>query len=95
LIRKFETELGNGAAPQAVVVANKPGLFTYYTPIVLKLPLCLSCQGEPGTDIKPETLAQIKKTYPTDEATGFKLGQLRGLWTVEFKRSDFIASPVK
>lgn len=48
--------------------------FTYYAPIVLNLPWCLSCHGEPGTDIKPDVLDQIKKTYPTDEATGFKQG---------------------
>jgi len=50
----------------------------------------LSCHGAPGTDIKPEVYAQIKKTYPADEGIGFKQGQLRGLWSVDFKRSDFI-----
>ena len=59
--------------------------------IVLSLQFCLSCHGQPGTDIKPEVLAQIKTTYPADTATGFKLGQVRGLWSVDFKRSDFAA----
>lgn len=95
IIRRIEAGLRMEGTPKPVVSADKPGALTYYAPIVLKLPLCLSCHGEPGTDIKPDVLAQIKKTYPTDEATGFKQGQLRGLWSVEFKRSDFVASPGK
>jgi uncharacterized protein DUF3365 len=68
---------------------KKFGSFTYYAPIVLNLPVCLSCHGEPGSDIKPGVLDQIKKTYPADEATGFKLGQLleRGLQTFGFRRA--------
>jgi hypothetical protein len=93
IIRRFEAELSKGSTPNAVVTANKPDSFTYYAPIVLNLPLCLSCHGQPGTDIKPDVLAQIKKTYPADEATGFKQGELRGLWSVDFKRSDFVARP--
>jgi hypothetical protein len=38
-------------------------------------------------------LDEIKKNYPADEATGFKQGELRGLWSVDFKRSDFVAHP--
>ncbi len=93
VIRQFEAELSKGATPKPIVAANKPDSFTYYAPIVLKLPLCLRCHGEPGADIKPDVLGQIKKTYPADEATGFKLGQLRGLWSVDFKRSDFVMPP--
>ena len=93
IIRQFETELSKGATPSPVVAANKPGSFTYYAPIVLNLPLCMSCHGEPGTDIKPDTLAQIQKAYPADGATGFKLGQLRGLWSIDFQRSDFVTRP--
>ncbi len=47
-------------------------------------PLCLQCHGTPNQDIAPETLAAIQKLYPGDKATGFKLGDLRGLWRVTF-----------
>jgi hypothetical protein len=29
----------------------------------------------------------IRRLYPADAATGFKLGDLRGLWRVDFRRS--------
>lgn len=89
LIRRFESELSAGQTPGPVVTANVPGTVTYYAPIVLKLPLCLTCHGQPETDIKPEVLAQIRKSYPADEAKGFALGQVRGLWRVDFQRSVF------
>lgn len=90
LIRRFEAEFGTGTTPNPVVTAKVPGTATYYAPIVLKLPLCLTCHGQPETDIKPEVLAQIRKSYPADEAKGFALGQVRGLWRVDFKMSDFV-----
>jgi hypothetical protein len=33
--------------------------------------------------VKPEVLAVIRKHYPEDQATGFKLGQLRGAFTLK------------
>lgn len=89
IIRKFQTDLSNGVTPKAMVATNKPGFFTYYAPLTVQLPLCLGCHGDPNNDIHSNTLASIKQTYPKDEATGFKIGQLRGLWSVDFKRSDF------
>lgn len=89
VIRQIAAESGRGETPKPIVTTNRPGYFTYYTPIVLNLPVCLGCHGQPGTEIKPDVLAQIRQSYPNDEATGFKLGQLRGLWRVDFKRSDF------
>jgi len=56
---------------------------TFFAPIVNN-ELCLKCHGEPGKDFSPENLAVIKQHYPQDEATGFKLGQLRGAWRIDF-----------
>jgi hypothetical protein len=93
VLRQFEAELRKGATPKPVVAATEPDSFTYYAPIVLNQPLCLSCHGQPGTEIKPDVLDQLRKAYPKDEATGFGLGQLRGLWAVDFKRRDFVPRP--
>ena len=53
-------------------------------PILLAAPVCLQCHGSPEKDIAPATMAAIKKLYPEDKATGFQLGDLRGLWRVTF-----------
>ena len=56
----------------------------YYSPILILNPLCLQCHGEPGNTMQPENDRFIKAKYPEDKATGYKLGDLRGVWKVMF-----------
>jgi hypothetical protein len=71
------------------------GQATFFAPIVLNNELCLKCHGEPGKDISTENLAVIRKHYPQDEATGFKLGQLRGAWRIDFPLATLTSPPTK
>ena len=41
--------------------------------------VCLKCHG---TDIAPEVKAKLQEIYPDDKATGFKLGDIRGAFTI-------------
>lgn len=41
--------------------------------------LCLTCHGE---NIDPAIQNQLHELYPNDEATGFKLGDIRGAFTI-------------
>jgi hypothetical protein len=52
----------------------------YYHPITIANGLCLNCHGTPGTEINEETLAALDERYPRDQARGYALGDLRGLW---------------
>lgn len=45
---------------------------------------CLACHG---TEIKAEVKARIAQLYPDDRAMGFKLGDMRGVFTLQ-KRLD-------
>lgn len=92
LIQRYQAGLAkdtNAVAP--TLVTNAPDRVVFYAPIVINNALCLQCHGAPGTDIRPETLAAIQKLYPRDRATDFKLGDLRGLWRVEFSRASLEA----
>ena len=55
------------------------GRIGYAEPLVIQ-ELCLACHGEALT---PEVQAIIAKNYPTDRATGYALGDLRGVAWVE------------
>jgi len=44
--------------------------------------LCLKCHGK---NINTETLSLINELYPNDKATGFKLGDIRGAFSVSKK----------
>lgn len=52
--------------------------------------MCLNCHGEPGTDVAEETLSKIEMLYPEDQATGFKVGDLRGMWSIALPKSEVI-----
>jgi len=61
-------------------------VFTYQRPIVLDDALCLRCHGTVGSDIIPADYALIRKSYPRDQATGYRRGQVMGAWQVELAR---------
>lgn len=87
-LEAFAAALAKKEIPKPRVVTNADGSRAYLAPIVLGNPLCLQCHGTPGRDIAPETLAAIRKIYPEDQAAGFQLGDLRGLWHVTFPPRD-------
>lgn len=67
---------------------SKPAFYQadgkFYTmhPIKITQPLCLNCHGD-GTTLDKKAAAEIKKLYPDDKATGYKLGDLRGAFVTE------------
>lgn len=65
-------------APQVVSLANdREG---YVEPITIK-PVCLACHGE---NLAADVATQINTLYTDDEATGFKVDELRGVFWVEY-----------
>jgi hypothetical protein len=82
-----ETEIwhwfANNLQADTLIRHNKN--LVYYKPITIALPACLKCHGNPGAEINPATLGKLKKLYPNDLATGYKLNDFRGLWKIEFK----------
>ena len=74
-------------------ITNQDGSVNFYAPILLAAPVCLQCHGSAVKDIAPATMAAIKKLYPDDKATGFQLGDLRGLWRVTFPATTIPTTP--
>ena len=65
------------------LIVQESGNVYYYKAIPLGMPTSISCHGNTTTDITPETLKVIQTKYPTDKATGYQLGELRGLWKIK------------
>jgi hypothetical protein len=57
--------------------------YKFYKPLVINKPVCLKCHG---TVENQELADYIKKMYPGDKATGYKLGDLRGVIVVTIKK---------
>ncbi|MDR9417658.1 DUF3365 domain-containing protein [Gracilimonas sp.] len=85
-IQSAKTTLQNGqdVTPS---VRQTNGTVTGYYPIITNQ-LCMQCHGNEGSQINDETLTKIKELYPNDKATGYEVGQLRGIWVVEMKKDS-------
>lgn len=64
--------------PRAVSLPN--GQTGYVEPILLQAP-CLTCHGD---KLAPEVTSRINALYPEDSATGFRVGDFRGVFWIEF-----------
>jgi len=57
--------------------------YQYFKPI-LTSSFCLKCHGDMQT-LGPGVYTALKKLYPLDKATGYKAGELRGVFVVDAK----------
>lgn len=87
IIAHMQEEKRKGKSPETVIV-DKGEKMIFYSPIVINAPLCLQCHGNPQRDIAPEVLSKIQQLYPKDLATGFAMGEIRGMWKVELSRQE-------
>ncbi len=65
------------------IIQPKNGEINFYYPITTNT-MCLKCHGKPNEHVQPETLATLKKRYPNDEAVGYDVNQVRGIWAIKF-----------
>ena len=65
-------------APRTVAFRKKRS--GYVEPIIHR-PLGLTCHGD---NLAPEVAMRIKELYPADRAVGFQVGDLRGVFWIEF-----------
>ena len=83
VINKFLSMIDRNVSPKPIVKMNQSGSPHYYAPILVDLK-CLMCHGTPEQDLSKKTDSIIKTYYPKDLATGFKEGDLRGVWSISF-----------
>ena len=73
----------NVILPKQVVQKVDADTYKYYKPLLINKKVCLKCHG----DIQNKKLkAEIEKRYPTDKATHYKMGDLRGAVVVTIKK---------
>lgn len=62
----------------------------YTRPISIGAGLCLQCHGTAGKELSPEAASKLRELYPEDKATGYELGEWRGIWKVTFEKRDIV-----
>ncbi|HLT93250.1 MAG TPA: DUF3365 domain-containing protein [Membranihabitans sp.] len=68
-----------------VLEQDEKGDVYYYKPISIAMPTCLKCHGG-NAEISESTQAVIAAKYPDDKATGYRQGDLRGMWKIQWVR---------
>jgi len=70
---------------------NNEDSILYNKPIFIGSNLCLNCHGS-----KANISSAVKETlttyYPSDSAHGYKVGDLRGMWSVAFSKKQLVKS---
>jgi len=85
-IKEFQVRQANGEMAKDIVmtmttIENGQKTFRMVKAIPTGQP-CLACHGE---NIKPEIAAKLDSLYPTDQARGFKMGEMRGIFSLKKK----------
>ena len=86
VLRQFEALKAQGALTREtehVAVVDEQGkpFLRYLKPITIAAPLCLTCHGQPE-EIAPEVQEKLQTLYSGDQATGYRLHDLRGAVSV-------------
>jgi hypothetical protein len=79
---KAKIRAGKKPSPQIVELAN---MVVGYYPIITNA-MCLQCHGNIGANIGATTLAKLNTLYPNDQARGYGLDELRGIWVIEMSK---------
>ncbi|TAN63014.1 MAG: DUF3365 domain-containing protein [Magnetospirillum sp.] len=83
VMRDFERRIAAGEPvadlARAEVVEEGGAPLFRFAKAVPTAELCLNCHG---SELKPETQAALRHLYPTDTATGFKVGDMRGIFSL-------------
>lgn len=87
LVARYST----GQEQGAVVEALNQNELRYTSPIYLRDQSCLSCHGSVGQDIGQADYTLLQEKHPQGQATGYKQGDLMGVWVLTFDKMDLVA----
>jgi len=83
-IEAFKNTLSNKKDIAPIIETKNDSIYFYY-PIITNA-MCLKCHGTPNKEIDPTTLTALNDLYPTDLALGYSENEVRGIWSIQFKK---------
>lgn len=81
-INTFKKVVANGDKITPILEQKEDSVAFYY-PIVTNN-MCLKCHGSPTSDIEPQITSFLSELYPEDQATGYRINEVRGIWSIKF-----------
>ena len=83
ILSAMKKNIDEGKSPEPQLVRNIGKVTAYYA--ITTTALCLQCHGNKDKDINTETFNKIRTLYPSDNAIGYGINQLRGIWAVQME----------
>lgn len=83
-IETFKTLVANQQEIKPIVEAVGNTVNFYY-PITTNA-MCLQCHGTLNKEIESDTYKTIKGLYPNDQAIGYDVDEVRGIWSITFDK---------
>lgn len=84
VLEKMAADLAATGSPPEPVVEWTEEAGRFYRPLIIQ-EVCLNCHGDPAA-FSPELGDALAELYPEDRATGYSLGDLRGVIRVDVAR---------
>ncbi|WP_296698054.1 DUF3365 domain-containing protein [Algoriphagus sp.] len=85
----YNAENGLESEPNIQKIENGE-VYLYTKAIIFPGGICLSCHGEPGSQISDPVLNALENLYPEDNAKGYKMGELRGMWSLRIPKKKVV-----
>ncbi len=85
IITQYQKQKSDKQEIKPIVEKNEDGSIQFYAPIKL-VQKCTTCHGVLGETLTPKNDSIIKVLYPMDKAIGFKEGDIRGIWSINFPK---------
>jgi len=90
ILEAYQYSLEHGDEVGSNVQFIRPGdTILYNKPIRIPSELCLNCHGT-SNQISENVQSILKEEYPNDKATGYKVGDLRGMWSLKFLKKEIV-----
>ncbi|MFT4768584.1 MAG: hypothetical protein ACI8RN_001721 [Glaciecola sp.] len=84
-ITEAKRSLASGEQPKPALVDIDGRMVGYYP--ILTRGMCLQCHGTEGREISQETSTAIRARYPADQAVGYGVNELRGIFVVTMQKN--------
>ena len=92
LLEAYEFQMNDSVPLQVNVQPIEEEQYLFTSPIFIDNALCLSCHGTLDNGLAQSTKEFILEKYPMDKATGYQLGDFRGMWSIAIPKKKVVQS---
>lgn len=92
LLEAYAYNVENGVELKDNIQNINENELLYTRPIQIRDPMCLKCHGIVGKEIDSDTRNLLLSHYPDDNAIGYQITDLRGMWSIRLQVKDIVNS---